>query len=144
MNRQRGAILAILTFGAVALLGVGGLVLDSGILFLARTKLQGATDSAALAGAATLNKGQAFVRAEARNFAQINGCAAPESAVTFPAPDRVQVTLVANSTLLLGAFTGLTTSVAQASASAQRVNQVVAGAALGPPRWRIRRRGFLY
>jgi Flp pilus assembly protein TadG len=53
---QRGAILPLVAIGMLALLGVSGLALDMGHLYLNRTRLQNAVDAAAISGAKTLNE----------------------------------------------------------------------------------------
>ena len=55
LKKQRGAVVVILTVGMVALLAVAGLALDSGNLFLNKSKLQNAADASALSAAAAIN-----------------------------------------------------------------------------------------
>lgn len=55
-NSQRGAAMLLVVFGMLAILAMAGLALDSGHLFLSKTRLQNMVDSAALAGAKTLDQ----------------------------------------------------------------------------------------
>jgi Flp pilus assembly protein TadG len=53
--KQRGIIMPMLAVSLVALLAVGGLALDSGHLFINKTRLQNAVDAAARSAAKVLN-----------------------------------------------------------------------------------------
>ena len=55
-DRQQGAIAIVLGLTLVVLFAMGGLVLDLGHLYIAKTELQNGADSAALAGAKELNE----------------------------------------------------------------------------------------
>ncbi|WP_407278918.1 pilus assembly protein TadG-related protein [Aromatoleum evansii] len=54
-SRQRGAVAIMTGLTAVVLFAFGGLVLDLGHLYIAKSELQNASDAAALAGAKELN-----------------------------------------------------------------------------------------
>lgn len=54
-SRQQGAVAIIVALSLVALVGMLGLVLDLGHLYVTKTELQNAADSAALSGAKELN-----------------------------------------------------------------------------------------
>lgn len=54
LRRKRGAVSVWAVLGMVVLLGLGALALDVGMIWNARTQLQRATDSAALAAAVTM------------------------------------------------------------------------------------------
>ena len=53
--RQRGAVLVLVAVGMLAIIGMAGLALQSGHLFVNKTHLQNALDAAALSAAKTLN-----------------------------------------------------------------------------------------
>lgn len=55
-RRQSGTVAVVFGLALVALLAVGGLVLDLGHLYVVKTELQNAADSAALAGAKDLDQ----------------------------------------------------------------------------------------
>lgn len=55
LKKQRGAVVVILAAGMAALLAVAGLALDSGNLFLNKSKLQNAADASALSAGVALN-----------------------------------------------------------------------------------------
>jgi hypothetical protein len=55
-RQQRGVVLVLVTVGMVALLAVTGLALDSGHMFLNKTRLQNTVDAAALAAAKVLDQ----------------------------------------------------------------------------------------
>lgn len=54
-RRQAGNVLALVTIAVMAILGIGGLALDSSHAMLTKTRLQNALDAAALTGARVLN-----------------------------------------------------------------------------------------
>lgn len=56
VKRQRGAALVLFVVGLVAILGVVGLALDGGHMFLSKSRLQNAVDAAALSAAKTLDE----------------------------------------------------------------------------------------
>ncbi|KAB8052956.1 hypothetical protein GCN74_25425 [Janthinobacterium sp. FT14W] len=60
-DRQQGAIAIVLGLTLVVLFAMGGLVLDLGHLYIAKTELQNGADSAALAGAVELNQSAAGI-----------------------------------------------------------------------------------
>ena len=53
--RQRGAVLVLVAVGMLAIIGMAGLALQSGHLFVDKTQVQNALDAAALSAAKTLN-----------------------------------------------------------------------------------------
>ncbi len=64
-HRQRGAVALMFGLTLVVLLGVGGLVLDLGHLYVVKSELQNGADSAALAGAKEINLSAAGINAAA-------------------------------------------------------------------------------
>jgi Flp pilus assembly protein TadG len=89
MKKRRGAVVVLAAFLSVVLFGFAALTLDIGYLCLARTQLQNAADSAALAAAVhlldesrlTTNSADllapplALIRSTAQEFAQMNQAA---------------------------------------------------------------------
>jgi Flp pilus assembly protein TadG len=67
-RKQKGAVAIIFGLTAAVLLSMGGLVVDMGHLFIAKTELQNAADAAALAGARRLDETAAGIT-NARNDA---------------------------------------------------------------------------
>lgn len=65
LKRQRGVVMIMVTIGMVAILAMAGLALDSGHLFLTKTRLQNAVDAAALSAAKTLKSSDSMVAATA-------------------------------------------------------------------------------
>ena len=63
--RQRGAVLVLVAVGMLAIIGMAGLALQSGHLFVNKTHLQNALDAAALSAAKTLNNDGTVVQAKA-------------------------------------------------------------------------------
>mgnify|MGYP006195323895 CR=1 FL=1 len=57
MQKQQGAVAIIVAICLTLLVGMLGLVLDLGHLYVAKTELQNAADSASLSGAKELNGG---------------------------------------------------------------------------------------
>lgn len=74
-SRQRGAVALVFGLALVLLLAAGGLVLDLGHLYVLKSELQNATDSAALAGAKEIDLTAAGITkalAKAKAFAAAN------------------------------------------------------------------------
>ena len=69
---QQGAVLVVFVAAAAVLIGMAGLALDMGHLFLNKTRLQNALDAAALSGAKTLNDGASVTDAETDAIATFN------------------------------------------------------------------------
>ncbi|MGH9894517.1 MAG: TadE/TadG family type IV pilus assembly protein, partial [bacterium] len=63
--RQRGAVLVLVAVGMLAIIGMAGLALQSGHLFVNKTHLQNALDAAALSAAKTLNNDGTVAQATA-------------------------------------------------------------------------------
>lgn len=63
-SSQQGAALLLFVVGLVAILGMAGLALDGGHLMLSKSRLQNATDAAALSAAKTLDETADVVQAE--------------------------------------------------------------------------------
>lgn len=55
IDKQRGAVAIMVAIAMIALIGLLGIVIDLGNLFIRKTELQNAADAAALAGAKRLN-----------------------------------------------------------------------------------------
>lgn len=96
-SAQRGAILPLAAIGMLALVGVSGLALDMGHLYLNRTRLQNAVDAAAISGAKTLNElgntaaAQAAAITDARTAFQNNAVASGNSELLNIADTNVNV-----------------------------------------------------
>lgn len=65
LKRQRGIVMVILTIGVLAILAMSGLALDSGHIFLTKTRLQNAVDAAALGAAKVLSSSGSMMAATA-------------------------------------------------------------------------------
>jgi Flp pilus assembly protein TadG len=74
---QRGAVLALVTVGMLAIIGMAGLALQSGHLFVNKTHLQNALDAAALSAAKTLNNDGTVATATAAGIAAFESHRAP-------------------------------------------------------------------
>lgn len=92
-QRERGATLVTTALFATALTMVTGLVVDTGAMLYQRTRMQVATDAAALAGARALLNGQAYAVAEAKSEASKNGYAVRDSDITIQQGSRISVRL---------------------------------------------------
>ena len=64
-RQQRGAVLVLVAIGMLAIIGMAGLALQSGHLFVNKTQLQNALDAAALSAAKKLKDGGAVADATA-------------------------------------------------------------------------------
>ncbi len=78
-RRQRGAVLALVAVGMLAIIGMAGLALQSGHLFVNKTHLQNALDAAALSAAKTLKAGASVATAGAAGRNVFEEHVAPES-----------------------------------------------------------------
>jgi len=94
-DKERGGVTIIVMAAMVAVLGLGAVVVDGGLLYHNHARLQSAVDVAALAGARVLAAGgSAQAVTQAMSVAQANGLALQE----------VQVTVnVLNSSVTVGA-----------------------------------------
>lgn len=102
MFRQRGAVAIIVALALPLLIGMAGLALDLGKLFITKTELQNAADACALSAARELNGTAAqFTAAETagRNVGQANRAYFQTDAVVLPVNDAVRF-----STALDGAY----------------------------------------
>ncbi|KAF0194554.1 MAG: hypothetical protein FD169_1758 [Bacillota bacterium] len=72
-NSQRGSVTVIVLGAMVAILGLGAIVIDGGMLYYEQAKLQTAVDSVVLAGARVLHEGPLAVSTAAENVAIANG-----------------------------------------------------------------------
>ena len=79
--RRRGAILLLTVFLLVFLLGVIAFAVDIGYILLAKTQLQTAADSAALAAGATMGNDQTTSIATGKQFAGLNTVAGQHAIV---------------------------------------------------------------
>lgn len=74
-SRERGAVLVLVAVMIVALIGFAALVIDIGKMYKVRGELQNAADSAALAGAASLDRtagGISLARENAKAYARLH------------------------------------------------------------------------
>jgi Flp pilus assembly protein TadG len=71
-SKSRGAVLLLTVFLIVILLGMIAFAVDVGYIMMAKTQLQAAADSAALAAAATMGKGLSYATAQATSLAGQN------------------------------------------------------------------------
>ncbi len=95
VKEERGSVVVLVSLFMVVLLGMMALVVDVGIAYAERVKLQNAVDAAALAGAARLSLHQPAARNQARFYAERNGVVdgveGKELKIEFPDNDSIQV-----------------------------------------------------
>lgn len=82
-HRQRGQALVFAALGLVAVTGIVGLAIDMGYLRYTKRRLQTAADSAAIAAASELNRGD--YTAAAMNDSKANGFENGKNGVTVSA-----------------------------------------------------------
>jgi hypothetical protein len=70
---RKGGLIVIIATAMTCLIGFGALVVDVGLAFSQRTRMQMAADAAALAAAKTLKKPESWTRLEAITVAKLNG-----------------------------------------------------------------------
>ncbi len=106
-GNQKGATMVILAFMAVGLATATAVVADLGQLYYLRTRLQVATDAAALAGAQALTVDSSEATRQAKTLAKANGFVLHGSQVSFPTTRRCHVELHQEQPLLLGKLLGI-------------------------------------
>jgi hypothetical protein len=80
---DRGAALVIVAGAMVVLLGMAGLVIDSGRAFLLKSQLSRAVDAGVLAGARSIRAGEATARRQVIAVAEVNGVVVGEHGVSL-------------------------------------------------------------
>lgn len=70
---EKGAVAAIVVLAITAILGFGAVVIDGGLLYYQKARLETAVDAAALAGASVLRQGSSLARQAALDTAAANG-----------------------------------------------------------------------
>lgn len=101
-TRERGGVTIMVLAAMVAVLGLGAVVVDGGLLYYTQAQMQSAVDAAALAGARVLGvQGSAQAFAQAVSFAQANGLPAVEVQVVVNAATHA-VTVSARREVSLG------------------------------------------
>lgn len=118
-THERGAALVIVALFATALALFTGLTANVGMMMYQRTKLQAAADAAALAGAWSLDIGDAQAIAAAKEYALSNGYTLLDSDVKVENSQRVHVKLSQSVGLLLGDLLSKQAMTVGAASSAQ-------------------------
>jgi len=116
---ERGQAAVLVAIALVAIFGFLALVTDVGQLYLTRSRLQAAADSAALAGAQDLaqSKGQTVARATASDYANRNIASTHQTIITFSGADIV-VRVNAGQATFFGKVFGRSSVTIGASATA--------------------------
>jgi len=71
-KNQRGAVQVLFIAGAVVILGMAGIAMDMGHVYLNKTRLQNALDASALSGAKTINNGSSIAQARGDALSTFN------------------------------------------------------------------------
>ncbi len=87
---ESGAVMVLVALALVVIVGMAGLVIDSGRLYLENQKIQNALDAAALAGAQELPNTNAATLA-ALEYAALNGLNPDELIIAFPSSSLITV-----------------------------------------------------
>lgn len=98
---EKGAIAAIVVLAITAVLGFGAIVIDGGLLYYQKARLQTAVDAAVLAGVSMLKDGASTARQAALDTAAANGIATGEIEVAVDPVNRT-VTASARRQVSLG------------------------------------------
>jgi len=119
-RREDGVVTVLVALSMVALLGFVALVVDAGVLYVNRTQLQKAVDSAALAGAYDIginssSAGDASIYAASNGVSQLTG---NQAATTFASGDSWTVSAKRTVPLIFAPILGIKNSVVTASATA--------------------------
>jgi len=123
--RERGGVTIIVLGALVAVLGLGAVVVDGGLLYYTQAQMQSAVDAAALAGARVLrDEGSAQAIARASSVTQANGLAAGEVQVVVDAASQA-VTVSARREVSLGLARALGRTRADVGVSATAQGQTI-------------------
>ncbi len=87
---ESGAVMVLVALGMVVLIGMVGLVIDSGRVYLEQQKVQNALDAAALAGAQELPDTNAATLT-ALDYASLNGLNPDDVVISFPTSSLMTV-----------------------------------------------------
>lgn len=118
MSKERGSVTVIVLGAMIAILGMGAIVVDGGMLYYERAKHQTAVDGAALAGArALVRDGSARAIEDAQEIALANGLALSEVSVTVNAASS-EVVVTSDKEVTLGLARILNFSTANVGAQA--------------------------
>lgn len=85
---KKGSVSLVVVFAMVAILGLGAIVIDGGLLYYQKAKLQTAADAAVLAGARVFRNGASHVRQTALDVALANGVQSEEILITVDQTNR--------------------------------------------------------
>ncbi len=119
IKEERGAAVIIIAVAFTVLLGFVALAVDSGILYLEHTRLNGVADAAALAGAQELPD-TAKAQTVAGDYAQLNGVDRNTLDISF-SPDNKKITIAVSKTigLYFAKMLGFNTSTVNARVAAK-------------------------
>lgn len=88
-GREKGNVTIIVAIALVAMVGMAAMVVDAGLLFSEKAKLQNAVDAACLAAAQELPDNRVQADTVARDYAAVNGIKATDDlTVTIPYDNR--------------------------------------------------------
>jgi hypothetical protein len=73
LPKDDGNVAVIVALSMIAIIGITALVIDAGVIFMAKNKLLNALDAGALAGADVMFQGQASVTSTAESYVSQNG-----------------------------------------------------------------------
>lgn len=88
IKREQGSAIALVAIGMVVMIGAAALALDAGQLYINRTRLVNALDSAVLAGVQHLPDDPDLAEQTAAYYAQLNGLSADEYHFTVDEDNR--------------------------------------------------------
>ncbi|HYE84536.1 MAG TPA: pilus assembly protein TadG-related protein [Clostridia bacterium] len=100
LNNKKGSSSIILLFMVVGIAGLMTLTADAGLLYLEKSKLQNAVDSAALAAVSVYGDGQEKMLEEAFKYAELNGIPAERLTVEIQEDDN-KVTVCSSKSVTL-------------------------------------------
>ncbi|RWZ58212.1 hypothetical protein EQV77_10565 [Halobacillus fulvus] len=118
IHKEEGNVLVFFALSLVILCGMVALVVDGGVLFFEKSRLQKSLDAAALAGAQELLVSQSLAETEAISYAGKNGYPIASGNVDTGA-DFVEVTESVNKSLTFARVLGINDADVPASARAE-------------------------
>lgn len=111
-GHESGNITILVALSLVVLVGFASLVVDAGLLFSEKAKLQNAADAACLAGAQELPDSRMLADSSARDYASANGIEGDDALdITIPHDNRsIEVDIERDKPLLFAQIFGLNTT----------------------------------
>jgi hypothetical protein len=119
IERENGNAIILVSVAMIALLGMAGLVIDGGSLFVTKTHLQKTANASVLSGAQKLIEGEASVKGVIQAVLEFHKETDSLQRITIQEQDLVRLSLTKDVPLSFSTILGMETAPVQADAAAQ-------------------------